>query len=72
MNILPRVLLPTVNEEEREVLGVRSIPVAILPSHRDRKIIALQLHKHKYSWVVKIRNTSEAVIRSQYFPRPLY
>ena len=72
MNIFPRVLLPIGSEEEREVLGVRSIPVAILPSCQDRKIIALQLHEHEYSWVVKIRNTSEAVIRSQYFPRPLY
>ena len=38
-------LLPT-GSEEREVLGVGSIPVAILPSCQDSKIIALQLHKH--------------------------
>ena len=38
-------------------MGVVSIPVAILPSSQVRTIIALQLHKHKYSWVVKI--TSE-------------
>ena len=30
------------------------------------KMIALQLHKHEYSWVVTIRNTAEAVLRSQY------
>ena len=33
-------LLPT-GSEEREVLGVRSIPVAILPSCHDMKTIAL-------------------------------
>ena len=33
-------LLPT-GSEEREVLGVGSIPVAILPSHQDIKTIAL-------------------------------
>ena len=53
-------LLPT-ESEEREVLGVRSIPVTILPSCQDMKTIALELYKHEYSWVVKIRNTSEAV-----------
>ena len=53
-------LLPT-RSEEREVLGVGSIHVAILPSCQDIKIIALYLHKHEYSWVVKIRNTSEAI-----------
>ena len=30
------------------------------------KAVAIQLHKHDYSWVVKIRNTSEAVLRSHY------
>ena len=24
------------------------------------------MHRHKYSWVIEIRNTSEAVLRSQY------
>ena len=33
-------LLP-IGSEEREVLGVRSIPVAILPSCQDMKTIAL-------------------------------
>ena len=64
-------LLPT-GSEERGVLGVGSIPVAILPSCQNVKTFALQLHKHKYSWVVKIRNTSEAVLRSQYSPWPSY
>ena len=35
-----RTLLPT-GSEEREVLGVGSIPVAILPSCQDMKPIAL-------------------------------
>ena len=47
-----------------EYFGVRSIPVAILPSCQYIKTIALQLHKHEYSCVVKIRNILEAVIRS--------
>ena len=64
-------LLPT-GSEEREVLGFGSIPVAKLPSCQDMNHIALQLHEHEYSWVVKIRNTSEAVLRSQYSPRLLY
>ena len=34
---------------------VRSIPVVILLSCQDMKNIALQLHKHEYSWVVKIK-----------------
>ena len=34
------ILLPT-GSEEREVLGVGSIPVAILPSCQDMKTIAL-------------------------------
>ena len=36
-------LLPT-GSEEREVFGVGSIPVAILPAAQNMKIIALQLH----------------------------
>ena len=64
-------LLPT-GSEEREVLGVGSIPVAILPSCHDMNPIALHLHEHEYSWVVKIRSTSEAVLRSQYSPWPSY
>ena len=50
------LLLPT-GGDERGVLGVGSIPVAILPSGQDTKTVALYLHKHKCSWVVKIRNT---------------
>ena len=37
------LLLPT-RGEERGVLGVESISVAILPSYQNMKIIALQLH----------------------------
>ena len=40
-------LLPT-GSEEREVLGVGVIPVAILPSRQDMKTVALLLNKHKY------------------------
>ena len=36
-------LLPT-GSEEREVLGIGSIPVAILPSCHDMRMITLQLH----------------------------
>ena len=54
--------------EEREVLGVGSIPVAILPSCQDIETIALKLHKHDYSWVVKIRNVAGALLRPQYTP----
>ena len=39
-DMAPIVLLPT-GSEEREVLGVGSIPVAILPSCQDVKTIAL-------------------------------
>ena len=46
------VLLPT-GSEEREVLGVRSIPVAILPSCQNMKTMDIG-----YCRVVKIRNTS--------------
>ena len=66
------ILLPT-GIEGRGVFGVGSIPVAIHPSCQDKKTFAfIQLHKHKYSWVVYIRHTSEAVLRSHYFPGPSY
>ena len=29
---------------------------------------ASYLHRHEYSWLVKIRNTSETVLRPQYIP----
>ena len=61
--------MPSVNRqrlptgcEDRGVLGIGSIPVAILPSCQDTKTSALYLHKHENSWVVEIRNTSEAVL----------
>ena len=46
-------------------MGVGSIPVSILPSWQYMKNIALYLHRYEYtcSRVVKIRNTSEAVLR---------
>ena len=62
-------LLPT-RSEEKGVLGIGSVPVAILPSCQDIKPIALLLHKYEYSWVVKLRNTSEAVLGPQYTPLP--
>ena len=57
-----KIVLPTTGSEEREVLGVGSIPVAILPSRQDMKNIALQLHKDE------IRNTSQVVLMLQYSP----
>ena len=62
-------LLPT-GSEEKEVLKVGSIPVALLSSCQDMKSIALELHKHEYSRVVKLRNTSEAVFMPQYTTWP--
>ena len=59
--------LPT-GSEERGILGVGSIPVPILPSCQNMKTIALYLHKHEYSWVVKIRDASETVVWPQYTP----
>ena len=48
--------------EERRVLGIWSIPVSILSSCQDVKSFASQLHEHEYCRVVKMRNTSEAVL----------
>ena len=58
-------LIPS-GSEEGGVLTVGSIPVAILPSCQNFKTIALYLHKHEHSWVLKIRNTSDAVVSPQY------
>ena len=46
------ILLST-GSEERGLLGVGIIPVAILQLYDNLKTIALYLHKHKYSWVIK-------------------
>ena len=62
---ISNLLLPT-GSEERVVFWAGSIPVAILPSCQDMKTIAFKVYKHKYSWVIKIRNTSEAVLWPQY------
>ena len=48
-----RIYYP-LKSEDRRVFGVRCIPVAILPSCQDMKTIAVQLHKHKYSWIVAL------------------
>ena len=61
-------VLPT-GSKEREVLGVESNPVAILPSCLDMKTTSLLWYKQGYSWGVKIRNTTETVLMSQYSPR---
>ena len=55
-------LLPT-GSEEREVLSVGSIAAAILPSSQKN-----ENYEYEYSWAVKIRNTSEAVLGSKYSP----
>ena len=62
-------LLPT-GSEERGALGVGSIPVVVHPPPRvnDVRNVALTLHKHEYSWIVEIRNTSEAVPGAKYTP----
>ena len=49
--------LLSTESEEREVLGIESIPVAILPSCQYMKTMTLSLHKHEYGWIVKLRNT---------------
>ena len=63
----------TTGSKESEVLGVGSIPIAILLSCQYRYVnnISLTWHRYEYNWVVKIRNTSEAVFRPQYTPWPL-
>ena len=66
------ICLLTTGSEEKGVLEVGSIPVAILPSCQYMKTIALYLLYNEYSWLVKIRNTSEAVLRPQYTPWPSY
>ena len=65
---IPRynIILRPTGSEERGVFKVGSIPVAILPSCQHMKTIALKMHNHEYGWVVKIRNTSEAIFRQQY------
>ena len=51
----------------REYRVSEYIPTAILPSCQYiYENIVLILHRCEYSWVVKIRNTSEAVLRPQY------
>ena len=58
-------VLPT-GGEETHILGVGNIPAAILSSCQDLINFAIELHKNVYNWIVKIRNTSEAVPRPQY------
>ena len=60
MFVIIVVLLPT-RSEERGVLEIGSIPVAIPPSCQD-ETTALIVHKNEYSWVVKVRNIPEATI----------
>ena len=59
--VISIVLLP-IGSKDRGVLGAVSIPVARLPYCQYRKIIASQLHKHGYSWVVEIRKTSDCLL----------
>ena len=62
-------LAPT-GSDEGGVLGVGSIPLAVFPSCQYMTVNAVQLHYHENVWVVKVRNTSEAIIRPQYvFPK---
>ena len=64
-------LLPT-GSDERGILGVGSISTAILTSCQYMTNIGVKSHKNRYNWVVELRNTSEAVFRPQYTPRPQY
>ena len=54
ISIITIHLLPT-GSEERGVVGVGSILVAIHPSCQNMKTIALYLHRYEYSWVEKIK-----------------
>ena len=58
---LKYVLLPT-GSEERGVLELGSIAAAIPPSCQHMQTIALHLLYCEYSWVVKLRNTSQAIL----------
>ena len=49
--------LISTGNEEREVMGIWSISVAILPSCKYMKNIAVYLHKHEYSLTVNKGNT---------------
>ena len=67
-----RVLLPA-ESEEHEVLQTGSIHVPILPSCQFLYNSTFQVHRYLgIIWVVKIRNTSEAVLRPQYTHWPSY
>ena len=58
-------LLPD-GSEEKGVLGVGNIPMAIHRNYNCKKM-------YVYSWVVKIRNTSETVLSwPQYISLPSY
>ena len=49
----------TPGSKERGVFGVGNISVGLLPFCQDMKTVALYLHKHGYSWVVKIKKTPQ-------------
>ena len=64
-------LLPA-GSEKHEVLQTWSIHAAILPSCQFFTILHFQFIAFNIIWVVKIRNTSEAVLRPQHSPWPSY
>ena len=57
-----------IRSEEHEVLQTGSIHVAILPSCQSFTIVHFTCIDNDFNKVVKIRNTSEAVLRPQYSP----
>ena len=64
-------LLPT-ESKEHKVLQTESIHVAILPSCQTFTIVHFKRLNGAFIWEVKLRNTSEVVLRLQYAPWTLY
>ena len=64
-------LLPA-GSEQHEVLLFGNIYEEVLQACHQTVQIEKNTLKYWYSWVVKKRNTSEAVLRPQYTPWPLY
>ena len=74
MKLCKQYLLPT-GSEERELLGVGSIHVAILLSCHYKNVLptyCIGLNIVNDCCVVKLRNTSEALLGPVYSPWPSY
>ena len=66
------VCLLLAGSEEHEVLQTWSIYAAILLLLNSFRTVHFKYTGIEIIWVVKIRNTSEAVLRPQYTPWPSY